>query len=87
MAEPGLGRVNLTWEAIDTVDVEDIIGYNVYRYTMDDQLVASDTMRVNPELVMLPDGVYEGQLSFTDYDVVPGTTYYYYYRALRSTLH
>ncbi|WP_288287223.1 S8 family serine peptidase [uncultured Prevotella sp.] len=86
MAEPGLGKVNLTWMAIDTVDVEDVIGYNVYRYTMDDQLVASDTLRVNEELIMLDDGIYEGELSFTDYDVTPGTTYYYYYRALRSTL-
>lgn len=85
-AEAGLGRVNLTWMAIDTVDVEDVIGYNVYRFTMDDQLVASDTTRVNEELIMLDDGVYEGELSFTDYDVTPGTTYYYYYRALRSTL-
>ena len=86
MAEAGLGRVNLTWEAIDTLDVEDVIGYNVYRYTLDDQMVASDTLHVNPELIMLDDGIYEGQLTFTDYDVTPGTTYYYYYRALRSTL-
>lgn len=86
MAEAGLGRVKLTWEAIDTVDVEDVIGYNVYRYTMDDQQVASDTLHVNPELIMLDDGVFEGQLTFTDYNVTPGTTYYYYYRALRSTL-
>ena len=86
MAEAGLGRVHLTWNAIDTLDIEDVIGYNIYRYTMDENLVPSDTLRVNPELVMLPDGVYEGELSFTDYDVVPGNTYYYFYRALRSTL-
>ena len=86
MAQPGLGRVDLTWMAIDTLDVEDIMGYNVYRYTVDDQMQASDTLRVNEDLVMLPDGVVEGELSFTDYDVTPGTTYYYYYRALRSTL-
>lgn len=86
MAEAGLGRVHLTWNAIDTVDVEDVMGYNVYRYTMNEDMIASDTLRVNPDLIMLPDGVYEGELEFTDYDVVPGTNYYYYYRALRSTL-
>lgn len=86
VAEPGLGKVKLTWNAIDTVDVEDIMGYNVYRFTMDDQMVASDTLRVNEDLVMLDDGIYEGELDFTDYDVTPGTTYYYYFRALRSTL-
>lgn len=86
MAEAGLGRVHLTWNAIDTVDVEDVMGYNVYRYTMNEDMIASDTLRVNPDLIMLPDGVYEGSLEFTDYDVVPGTAYYYYYRALRSTL-
>ena len=86
VAEPGLGKVDLTWTAIDTIDVEDVIGYNVYRYTVNDQSVASDTLRVNDDLIMLEDGVYEGELSFTDFDVTPGTTYYYYYRALRSTL-
>ena len=86
MAEAGLGRVHLTWNAIDTVDVEDVIGYNVYRYTMSEDMIASDTLLVNPDLIMLPDGVYEGELEFTDYDVTPGTTYYYYYRALRSAL-
>ena len=86
VAEPGLGKVKLTWNAIDTVDVEDIMGYNVYRFTMDDQMIASDTLRVNEDLVMLDDGIYEGELDFTDYNVTPGTTYYYYFRALRSTL-
>ncbi len=87
VAEAGLGLVKLSWEAIDTIDVEDVMGYNVYRYTVDETSnLASDTTRVNPELIMLDDGVYKGQLSFTDYNVTPGTTYYYYYRALRSTL-
>ena len=86
VAEPGLGKVNLTWMAIDTVDVEDVMGYNVYRYTVNDQMIVSDTLRVNEDLIMLDDGIFEGELSFTDYDVTPGTTYYYYYRALRSTL-
>jgi hypothetical protein len=89
-AEPGMGRVLLTWEAIDPEEVEDVMGYNVYRYTLNDEGISSDTLRVNPELIVPAEvdtqGLDDDELSFTDYDVVPGTTYYYYYRALRSTL-
>lgn len=86
VAEAGLGKVRLNWKAIDPVDIEDVMGYNLYRYTVDDQLSASDTLRVNEELIMLDESINDGDLSYTDYNVVPGTTYYYYYRALRSTL-
>lgn len=86
MAEPGMGLVNLQWKAIDPEEVEDVMGYNVYRYTVDDEGHSSDTIRVNPNLIMQEENAETDDLEFTDYDVVPGVTYYYYYRALRSTL-
>lgn len=83
MAEPGVGLVKLTWDAVDPEEVEDVMGYNMYRYTMNEEGVSSDTTLVNQGIIE------EGEskeMAFTDYDVTPGTTYYYYYRALRSTL-
>ena len=93
MAQAGMGRVDLSWKALDAEEVEDVIGYNLYRFTMDEDGEVSDTLRVNPELLVqddsgAPEPVEGGStdMTFTDYDVVPRTTYYYYYRALRSTL-
>lgn len=83
MAEPGVGLVKLTWDAVDPEEVEDVMGYNMYRYTMSEEGISSDTTLVNQGIIE------EGgskEMAFTDYDVTPGTTYYYYYRALRSTL-
>ena len=84
MAEPGLGRVKLTWEAVDPEEVEDVMGYNMYRYTLSEEGISSDTTLVNKEIIEETGDVKE--FNFTDYNVTPGTTYYYYYRALRSTL-
>jgi len=82
-AEPGLGRVKLTWESLDPEEVEDVMGYNMYRYTLNEDGTSSDTLLVNQGIIEEVEGT---EMDFTDYDVIPGTTYYYYYRALRSTL-
>ena len=78
-AEAGLGKVNLTWET-DEEDFEDLLGYNICRYTMVNDTVASDTTIVNKTLIDSQDQ------SFTDYDVVPGTTYYYYIQQMTTSL-
>ncbi|MBP3823147.1 MAG: S8 family serine peptidase [Bacteroidaceae bacterium] len=83
MAEAGLGRVKLTWQSLDPEEVEDVMGYNMYRYTINEDGTASDTILVNQSIIEEEGG--DG-VEFTDYDVTPGTTYYYYYRALRTTL-
>ena len=78
MAEAGLGKVTLTWET-DEEDFEDLLGYNIYRYTMNDG-VSSDSIIVNQSV--LESDVVE----FVDYDVVPGTTYYYVIKQLTTSL-
>lgn len=78
MAEAGLGKVTLTWET-DEEDFEDLLGYNIYRYTMDDG-VSSDSIIVN-DMVLESD-----EVEFTDFDVVPGTTYYYVIKQLTTSL-
>ena len=77
MAEAGVGRVTLTWENPED-NFDDMLGYNLYRYTLDDNYVAGDTIRLNEQLLDIEE--------FVDYDIVPGTTYNYYYKVMRTSL-
>ena len=78
MATPGLGKVELEWNN-NEVDFEDFLGYNMYRYTVIDTLGNhSDTLMLNTSLIQ--------DTLFTDYDVLPGQRYYYYYKVLRTNL-
>ena len=77
-AEPGMGRVNLTWNN-DENDFDDAMGFNIYRYTIDENEKA-DTMKVNKTIVDIE------TTEYTDYDVTPGTTYHYYYKVLSTDL-
>lgn len=79
MAEAGLGKVSLTWET-DEEDFEDLMGYNIYRFTMDEEGNSSDSMMVNKRIVE------KENKEFTDYDVVPGITYYYYIKEIGTDL-
>ena len=76
-AEAGLGKVDLTWESSDD-KIDDVLGYNLYRYTVDEEGNESPTVQINQRLV--------DKTEFTDYDVVPGTTYLYYYKTLRTNM-
>lgn len=98
MAEAGLGKVSLTWET-DEEDFEDLLGYNIMRYTevedsarvMDyskygdyayhwEYFTRMDTVIVNPTVIA------SEETAYTDYDVVPGTTYYYFIKQLTTSL-
>ena len=98
MAEAGLGKVKLTWET-DEADFADLMGYNVYRYheyedsvrTQYDangnyvgyhyeHFIACDTVMVNDMLLE------STETELIDYDVVPGTTYYYMIKEIGTDL-
>ena len=79
MAEAGLGKVALTWQT-DEEDFEDLLGYNVYRYTTDTIGISSDTICINQTVIDAQDS------AFVDFDVVPGETYYYYIKQLTTAL-
>ena len=95
MAEAGLGKVALTWQT-DEEDFEDLLGYNVYRWTEDtikwDRYYDSsckcyidagwrfDTICINQSVIDAQDS------AFVDYDVVPGKTYYYFIKQLTTSL-
>lgn len=76
-AEPGLGKVTLTWENPEE-NVDDLLGYNLYRYTIDSENTVSDTLRINTSLLDTEE--------YTDFDVTPGTTYCYYYKVMTTAL-
>jgi len=94
-ATPGIGKVDLEWNDQE-VNYDDFLGFNIYRYQYDSVLtnrqhyvsgtgyvydtvwMPVDTIRLNQTLVQ--DTVY------TDFDVVPGERYYYYYKILSTSL-
>ena len=80
MAETGVGRVKLTWENSED-NFDDMLGYNMYRYTTrrDEETgktVSNDTIKINERLLDTEE--------YVDYDIVPGTTYYYFYKVMRT---
>jgi len=94
MATPGLGKVELEWNN-NEVDFEDFLGYNMYRYVYDSVLTnyhyqsgvgyVYDTVWMPVDSIQLNTELIQDTL-FTDYDVVPGQRYYYYYKVLRTNL-
>lgn len=96
MAEAGLGKVTLTWET-DEEDFEDLLGYNIYRYTdhIDSTYVVdynkygdySKHLEIKGDTTIVNESVLESDaVEFIDYDVVPGTTYYYVIKQLTTSL-
>lgn len=79
MGEAGLGRVNLTWDNTEN-NFDDFLGYNVYRYTMLNDSTKGEAVRIND--FTLDDAT----TAYTDYDVTPGNTYYYYYKVISTDL-
>lgn len=93
-ATPGIGKVDLEWNDQE-VNYDDFLGFNIYRYQYDSLLTnrhyvsgvgyvydtvwgPTDTIRLNQTLVQ--------DTMFTDFDVVPGERYYYYYKILSTSL-
>lgn len=93
-ATPGIGKVDLEWNDQE-VNYEDFLGFNLYRYQYDSLLTnrhyvsgqgyvydtvwgATDTTLLNNTLLQ--------DTMFTDFDVLPGERYYYYYKILNTSL-
>ncbi|HBN05277.1 MAG TPA: hypothetical protein DD434_05760, partial [Bacteroidales bacterium] len=76
-ATPGIGKVDLEWNNQEML-VDDFLGFNMYRYKMDTAGHIYDSIQINTSLIQ--------DTVFTDYDVVPGERYYYFYKILRTSL-
>jgi len=75
MATPGLGKVNLEW---NHNDLEDGLGYNMYRMEHINDSTLTQPVIVNSSLIT--------DTLYTDYSVVPNKKYYYYYKILRTNM-
>jgi subtilisin family serine protease/putative transposon-encoded protein len=75
MATPDLGKVALEW---NDNDLEDGLGYNMYRMEHINDSVLTQPVLVNNSLIT--------DTLYTDFSVVPNEKYYYYYKILRTNL-
>ena len=75
MATPGIGKVYMEWNRAGT---EDALGYNMYRYFNITDTIFSTPIMINSSLII--------DTLYTDYDVIPDTTYHYYYKVLGTDL-
>ena len=71
MATPGMGLVDLEWEN-PAEGVDDLLGYNMYRYTFINDSTTTDTVLINNTLLT--------DTLFSDFGVEPNTKYYYTYK-------
>lgn len=78
-AEAGMGRVSLQWDNTEE-NFDDMLGVNLYRYTIGENDMPTDTICLNRQLLE------PQETTYTDYDVTPGTTYCYYYKVMRTSL-
>ena len=84
-ATPGLGKIALTWEAPDAEEIDDALGYNMYRYQVDADGVESDPVKLNETLIVEDTDESTTGVYYTDFDVVEGETYFYKYNILRTS--
>jgi hypothetical protein len=77
--EAKMGRVELTWNN-ENNDFEDAMGFNIYRYQLNDNGDEINNTRINKEIVDIE------TTEYVDYEVTPGTTYYYMYKVLSTDL-
>lgn len=75
MATPGLGKVELEW---NDNDLEDGLGYNMYRMEHINDSTLTQPVIVNSSLIT--------DTLYTDFNVVPNKKYYYYYKILRTNM-
>ncbi|MDC3366449.1 S8 family serine peptidase [Flavobacteriaceae bacterium] len=85
LAQGGLGKIDLEWAAPSTDELDDVLGYNMYRYQIDTDDVESDPEKLNETLIIEDTDESTTGVYFTDYDVVEGQTYFYKYKILRTS--
>ena len=84
-ATPGLGKIDLEWVAPDADEIDDALGYNMYRYQVDGDGVESDPVKLNETLIIEDTDESTTGVYFTDYAVLEGQTYFYKYNILRTS--
>lgn len=75
LATPGMGKVLLEW---NDNDLEDGLGYNMYRMEQINDSTLSQPLMINTTLIT--------DTLYTDFAVTPNKKYFYYYKILRTNL-
>ncbi|MGB2039951.1 MAG: S8 family serine peptidase [Flavobacteriales bacterium] len=76
-ATPGLGKIELNWEAPSEELVGDLLGYNMYRHQVDTAGNELEVQLLNTALLT--------DETFVDFDVDEGEQYFYKYKILRTS--
>jgi subtilisin family serine protease len=84
-AAGGLGKIDLEWVAPSADDLDDVLGYNMYRYQVDVDGVESEPEKLNETLIIEDTDESTTGVYFSDYAVLEGETYFYKYKILRTS--
>nr|AOE14138.1 peptidase, S8 family [uncultured bacterium] len=85
LAQGGLGKVDLEWMAPSTDEIDDALGYNMYRYQIDADGVESEPIQLNESLIIEDTDENTTGIYYSDFDVLEGETYFYKYKILRTS--
>jgi len=84
-AAGGLGKIDLEWVAPSADELDDVLGYNMYRYQLDADGVESEPEKLNETLIIEDTDPSTTGVYFSDYAVLEGETYFYKYKILRTS--
>ena len=65
--------------------IDDVLGYNMYRYQIDADGVESEPEKLNETLIIEDTDASTTGVYFSDYAVLEGETYFYKYKILRTS--
>lgn len=84
VATPGLGNIALEWAAPDASNLNDVLGYNMYRYITNADGTFSDPVKLNQTVIIEDSDAATTGVYFTDYEVVEEQSYFYKYKIVRT---
>jgi hypothetical protein len=84
VATPGLGNIALEWAAPDASNLNDVLGYNMYRYITNADGTFSDPVKLNQTVIIEDSDAATTGVYFTDYEVVEKQSYFYKYKIVRT---
>ena len=71
--------------APSTDEIDDALGYNMYRYQVDADGVESEPVQLNEILIIEDSDETTTGIYYSDFDVLEGETYFYKYKILRTS--
>jgi subtilisin family serine protease len=85
LAQGGLGKIDLEWVAPSADELDDVLGYNMYRYQLSTDGVESYPEKLNETLIIEDTDESTTGVYYSDFDVLEGENYFYKYKILRTS--